>query len=297
MHKSILVIPLTIFSFFSRGQSSLETKFSEANTDMGLRNMYQRIVWNMQPTNQYLFDQTKGEVKYTIEENGHEVIAVPEILGTFNLDDKTFLWSDKNPSINKKLNGQVNSFRKTLPKQYQRDKFKSSIEFNTNLLSLFSYQLNSNGFDTKRQDNTIIYYSLLDIKVFKEGNEIMVIQPNNHNISIETPQYIPLIKDFHKEKLEINKRYRKKEISSNKAFNKVKRIHLKYWLNEDDYFFPSLCWPCDFDEESVLEWKEFKIDKTRHFVMYTTNFAGLTETYAYEIDLNGRGKKLIINEF
>lgn len=42
--------------------------------------MYQRIVWNMQPTNQYLFDQTKGEVKYNVEENGFEAIVIPEIL-------------------------------------------------------------------------------------------------------------------------------------------------------------------------------------------------------------------------
>ena len=149
-----------MFSFFSKGQSNLETRFSEANSDMNLRNMYQRIIWNMQPTNEYLFDQTKGEVKYTVEENGYEVIAKPKILGTFNLDDKTFLWSDKNPSINEKLNDKINSFRETLPKKYQKNKFKSDTDFNKNLLSLFSHYLNANGFDNQRQENTIIYYSL-----------------------------------------------------------------------------------------------------------------------------------------
>ncbi|MFD2727048.1 DUF6882 domain-containing protein [Hyunsoonleella rubra] len=297
MHKSILTILLIMFSFFSKGQSDLETKFSEANSAMNLRNMYQRIVWNMQPTNQYLFDQTKGEVKYTVEENDYEVIATPKFLGTFNLDDKTFLWADKNPSINKRLNDKVDSFRKTLPKKYQKDKFKSSTESNTNLLSLFSFQLNSNGFDSKRQDNTIIYYSLLDIKIFKDGNEILVIEPTNHTIQLEVSENIGLIKKFHKEKLEINKQYNEQKISSSEAFKKIEKVHLKYWLNEDPYFFPSLSWPCGFDEKLILEWKEFKIDDNRLFVMYTTDLGWTSESYAYEIDLNVSGDKRIINEY
>lgn len=286
-----------MFSFFSKGQSNLEVKFLESNSDMNLRNMYQRIVWQMQPTNEYLFDQTKGEVKYIVEENGFEVIVKPEILGTFNLDDKTFLWSDKNPSINEKLNSKVNLFRKTLPKKYQKDKFKSTTEFNSNLLSLFSYNLNSNGFDSKRQDNAIIYYSLLDIKIFKDGNEISIIEPKNHTIPIQDEQNIELIKKFHKEKLEINKQYNDEKISSDQAFERIKSIHLKYWLNEDSYFFPALSWPCDFDEKSILEWKEFKIDENRLFVMYTTDLGWTTESYAYEIDSDANGDKVIINEY
>ena len=286
-----------VFSFFSKGQSSLEAKFLEANSDMNLRNMYQRIVWNMQPKNQYLFDQTEGKVKYYVEENNFEVIATPKILGTFNLNDSTFLWADKNSSINNTLNDKVDAFRKNLPKKYQKDKFKSSTEFNTNLLSLFSYQLNSNGFDSKREDNVIIYYSLLDIKIIKEGNEILVIEPKNHTIVSKIPENIELIKKFHKEKLEINKDYNEQKISSDEAFNKIEKIHLKYWLNEDPYFFPALSWPCDFDEKSILEWKEFKIEGNRLFVMYTTNLEWSTESYCYEIDLNANGDKRIINEY
>ncbi len=297
MQKSTLTIILIMFSFFLNGQSELENRFSEANSDMSLRNMYQRIVWQMQPTNEYLFDQTKGKVKYIVEENGYEVIAKPEILGTFNLDNKTFLWSDKNSSINKSLNDRVDSFRKTLPKKYQKDKFKSSTEFNTNLLSLFSHQLDANGFDSKRQDNAIIYYSLLDIKISKDGNEILVIKPRNHTIELEIPENIELIKKFHKEKLEINKKYKEEKLSSDKAFSKIERVHLRYWLNENDYFFPSLCWPCNYDEKSILEWREFKIADNRLFVMYTTDLRWTTESYAYEIDLDATGDKRIINEY
>ncbi|WP_120752529.1 DUF6882 domain-containing protein [Aquimarina sp. BL5] len=297
MQKSTLTIILIMLSFFSKGQSNLETRFSEANSDLSLRNMYQRIVWNMQPTNEYLFDQTKGEVKYIIEENGYEVIAIPKILGTFNLDDKTFLWADKNSSINKNLNDKVDSFRETLPKKYQKNKFKSDTDFIKDLLSLFSFHIDANGFDNQRQDNTIIYYSLLEISIFKNGKEIKVIKPKNHIQVLENTNNISRIREFHKEKLAVNKLYNDGEIESDEAFKRIKEVHLKYWLNEDTYFFPSLSWPCDFDEKSILKWLEFKTNDNRYFVMYTTDLGWTTESYAYEIDVNEKGDKTIINEY
>lgn len=286
-----------MFSFFSKGQSDLKPQFSEANSNMSLRNMYQRIIWDMQPTNQYSFDQTKGIIKYFVQEKDLEVIAIPKILGTFNLNDDTFLWADKNSSINTALSDKVDSFRNSLPKKYQKSKFNSSIELNTNLLSLFSYKLDSNGYDSKRQDDIIIYYSLLDIKIFKEGTLVLSLEPKNHAVELEISENTSLIKKFHKEKLEINKEFNEQKINYRTAFEKIEKIHLKYWLNEDPYFFPSLEWPCDFDEKSIIEWKEFKIDSNRLFVMYSTNEGWSIESHAYEIDMNAKGDKRIKSEY
>lgn len=286
-----------MFSFFSKGQTDLETRFSEANSDMSLRNMYQRIVWNMQPTNAYLFDQTKGEVKYTVEENGYEVIVKPKILGTFNLDDKTFLWSDKNASINDKLNDKVDSFRETLPRKYQKNKFKSDTDFIKNLLALFSLHIDANGFDNQRQDNAIIYYSLLEVRIFKEGKEIKVIEPKNHVQVLKNHTYVNIIKEFHKEKLEVNKLSNEDKIKTDEAFKRIKDVHLKYWLNEDSYFYPALTWPCDFDEKVILDWKEFKAVDERIFVMFTADLGWTTESFAYEIEPKSEGIKIIINKF
>ena len=237
MYKSTLTIVLIMFSFFSRGQSDLKTKFSEANSEMNLRNMYQRIIWDMQPTNRYSFDQTKEEVTYFVEEKGLEVIAIPKILGTFNLNDDTFLWADKNASIDKLLSDKIDTFRNSLPKKYHKNKFTSSIELNKNLLALFSYQLDANGYDYQRQDDVIIYYSLLDIKIFKEGNQIQFLEPKKHTIELETSKNTALIKKFHKEKLKINKEFNDKKIELQNAFREIEKTHLKYWLNEDPYFF------------------------------------------------------------
>ncbi|GAB5527088.1 MAG: hypothetical protein Roseis2KO_49600 [Roseivirga sp.] len=296
MRKTIFIFTLAMFSFLSKGQSDLENRFSAARAEMSLRNMYQTIAWQMQPINEYLFDQSKGEVKYLVEDKGYEVIAEPKILGTFNLDDKTFLWSDENPSIDVGLSDQVSSFRETLPKKYQKAKFKSDIAFNGNLLALFSHTLNANAFDIQRHDNTIIYYSLLEIRVFNGGKEVRTLEPKNHVEVLGDEKSLDLIREFHKEKLEVNALHNAGRIDTDKAFEKIERVHLKYWLNEDSYFFPSLCWPCDFDEKSVVDWKVFKTSDERVFVMYTT-LAGGTSSYAYEIDTKAKGRKVIINEY
>ncbi|TCK67313.1 hypothetical protein DFQ05_1087 [Winogradskyella wandonensis] len=297
MQKPFFSIFMCALFFFSKGQSELESRFKTANSNMELRNMYQRIIWNMSPLNQYVFDQVKGEVKYLVEDNGYEVIAKTKILGTLNFDDNTFLWSDKNPSVYDNQSDKVAAFRNSLPEKYQKDKFKPKGDILGNLLSLFSYELNANAYDRQRQDNVLIFYTLLDITIFKDGEEIHKITPDSYSISVENPKYTNLIKAFHKEKLDINTKYKNKKLSFDDAFDDIENVHLNYWLNEDDYFFPSLCWPCNFDEKIVSDWKEFKIDDNRYFVMYKTFFADRYETYAYEIDLNAKGTKVIINEF
>ena len=286
-----------MISFLSNGQSKLQDRFNEANSEMNLRNMYQLIVWDMNITNEYLFNQTKGEVRYKVEEKGYEVIAKPKILGTFNLDNKTFLWSDKNPSINDELNDNVESFRNTLPKKYQKKKFKSSTNLNENLLSLFSYELGANAYDSKRQDNTIIYYSLMEIKIFKNNEKIRVMKPKSY-IQLDKKQAnVKVIQKFHKEKIQVNELLNKEKIDMDEALSKINKVHLNYWLNEDSYFSPGLCWPCDFNEKFVTELKEFKTDDDRVFVMYTSNQGYAVYNYAYEIDPNAQGTKIIINEF
>ena len=168
---------------------------------------------------------------------------------------------------------------------------------NKNLLALFSYQLDANGYDYQRQDDVIIYYSLLDIKIFKKGNQIQFLEPKKHTIELEVSENTALIKKFHREQLKINKEFNDKKIELQNAFREIEKTHLKYWLNEDPYFFPSLQWPCNFDEKSITEWKEFKIDGNRLFVMYSSDEGWNIVSHAYEIDMNAKGDKRIINEF
>lgn len=293
--KFLLTFFLLLFPLFSKGQTGLEASLAEA--EMGLRNMYHRIIWNMSSLNPYQFDQDKGEVTYTIEKEGYEVIAKPKVLGTFNIKNKTFLWADQNPSINKNLSDKTISFRQTLPKQYQKAKLRSSHEDNEKFLSLFGVHLDANAYDYKRQDNTIIYFCLLEIDVFKENKKLLTIEPQNHVLLQQDNSSLALVKEFLQIKCEINRLHFKEKLDIESAYQQMNEVHLKYWLNEDPYFFPALSWPCFDEPSSVLDWKVFILDGGRKFVMFTTDIGLSTTNQAYEIDPNGTGKKVIINEF
>tara|TARA_R110000744_G_scaffold121663_5_gene226415 strand:- start:478 stop:1257 length:780 start_codon:yes stop_codon:yes gene_type:complete len=259
--------------------------------------MYQKILWQMQPTNQYSFDQGTGEVRYTVKEKGYVVYVKPKVLGTFNLKDKTFLWADRNKSLNTALSSNVDAFRKTIPIKYRKNELKFSVEFCKDLLALFAQYLNANGFDYQRQNNTIIFYALMNIKILKDGKVLIDLEPKNHFQIVKNDTLIALIKKFHAEQLAITSLFNDEKIDDDTAFEQIQHVHLKYWHNEDPYFFPSLCWPCDFDEGSIVAWNVFKTEDDRTFVTYTTDQGWTTENYAYEIENISNSEKLIINKF
>lgn len=288
-----------ILSLLAGCQDSSEIDFTEAVSSVRYSNIYNRVIWDFSPTNQYTFDQDKGIIRYQTENPKISAIAEIEVLGTFNLDDKTFLWSDQNSSIQKHISNKVEQFRKGLPKKYQKRKFVSDTDFNKNLLALYSYQLRSNGFDNVRQGNAIIYFALMKIDVYNE-NQIKC------SIDLETPyeiindtNAIESIRKMHNEMVDVNDRYyNRKELTSTEAFESIKDVHLKYWLNEDEYHFPALSWPCNYAEEATSDWKVIQIkDSKRTFVVYTADLRWTIEHYAYEIDNGNSDSKIIIGNY
>lgn len=296
MTKITLTVALLVFSFFSKAQDQLEASFDAANAEMRVRNLYQSIIWRMSPLNDYLFDQIDGYVKYTVSDTDFEVIAIPKILGTFNLDDNTFLWADKNSSISPALSDMVDSFRAQLPQKYLQDKFTSTTDFNVNLLALFSHKINANGYDKQRQGNAIIYYALMQIDIFEVGKKTKTLEPKNHVTFIENDAAINTIKEYHREKKEVNRQHHYEEISLDDAFERMRGVNAKYWLHGNGS--SSLSWPFELDEKSTAHWQVFKIaEGNRFFVTYSANLRFAIEQYAYEIDINAAGKKIIIGEY
>lgn len=294
--KIALTLPLMMFSFFSKAQDSLEASFDQASAEMRVRNLYHTIVWHMCALNDYQFDQKEGKVTYTIIDTEAEVKAVPKVLGTFNLDDNTFLWADKNPSIRPALSERVNAFRAQLPQAYLQDKFKSTPDFSKNLLALFSLQINANGFDIQRQGNTIIYFALMQIDVFEAGKKTKTIEPGNHVTVIKNDEAINTIKAYHREKMVINRQRFLEQISSDEGFKKMADINTTYWLNSDGP--TSLSWPYEFDEKSTAHWQVFKIaEGNRVFVTFSSDLGYSIEQYAYETDIHADGKKIILGAY
>jgi hypothetical protein len=268
-----------------------------AEVEMGLRNMYHTIEWGMSPMTPYLFDQDNGTVTYTVEEKGLEVIAVPSVLGTFNLKDKTFLWADQNPSIEKNLSDRVAAFRQSLPEEFQKAKFRASTESGLALLALFGVHVDANATDFKREDDTIIYLALMEIEVLQEGKKSEPILPGNHVTLQQDDATLDLVIEFLGKKCAINKQYYEEGLDLEKADERMVELHLQYWANEDPYFFPALSSPCADDPNAVLDWKVFTIDRGRKFVMFVNNLGYSKEFRAYEIDPRAKGKKIIVNEF
>lgn len=299
MYKILFLILTMTLPLSTNAQDILNDLFAHANSSIRYNNIYQKVIWDLRPTNEYLVDQTKGTIKYQTDNPKIYAIAGIKILGTFNLDDKTFLWADKNNSIQKYLSDKVEQFRDELPQKYQIDKFSSDTNFNKNLLSLFSFRLNANGFDSKRQENTIIYFALLQIEVFENEKIKYSIKPESHFEVIENERFINTVKQLHREMVAVNDRYyNKKELTDEAAFQAIKDVHLKYWLNEDEYYYPPLSWPCDFDEKSTSNWKVVKIkNENRIFVVYDADLGWTIEHLAYEIDEDAKGNKIIIGEY
>jgi hypothetical protein len=288
---------LLISGIPAKGQAELETATAGAAAEMGLRNMYHTISWGMSPLNPYLFDQDMGTVTYTVEERGLEVIAQPKVLGTFNLKDKTFLWADQNASIDKKLSDRVAAFRQSLPEAYQKAKFRATTESGLSLLALFGVQVDANATDFQRQGDTVIYFALVEIEVLRDGKVQQTILPKNHVSLQQDDALLALVKEFLEEKCAVNRMHHEEKLELEQAFERMEEVHLRYWANEDPYFFPALSWPCANDPKSILDWQVFSVEGGRKFVMFMNDLGYSRENRAYEIDPKATGKKLIINEY
>jgi hypothetical protein len=285
-----------MFSNLLNAQGNLDTLFERANAEMRVRNLYQTIAWRMSSLNEYQFDQVDGYVQYMVSDTNMEAKATPKVLGTFNLEDNTFLWADKNPSIRPYLSNLTDSCRMLLPEKYRQDKFESTTDFNKNLLALFSYQINANAFDIHRQGNAIIYYALMRIEIFESAIKTKTFEPGNHVVFIKNDAAINTIKAYHREKVEINRLHFGEEISLDEAFNRMRQINSKYWLHGNGS--STLSWPCHLDEKSTGDWQVFRIPEgNRCFVTYASSTGSSVEQYAYEIDANAVGQKIIIGEY
>lgn len=299
MYKLLLTITIFMFSIFAKGQNKLDEQFAKANSTIRYNQLLNRILWDLRPVNGYDLDQDKGTIRYQTDNPEVYAIVKPAILGTFNLADKTFLWADKNISVEKNLADNVEKFRSELPKKYQSNKFTSDVKFNEKLLALFSTKLQANGCDSKRQDQTILYFAFMHIDVYENNKIKYSLEPESHFEFIENDAAIALVKQLHREMVAINDKYNnKKELTTKEAFKALTDVHLHYWLNEDQYYFPSLSWPCRYDEKITSDFKVIRYPEfDRTFVVYTSDLGWTMEHYAYEIDTKAKGNKIIIGSY
>ena len=287
-----------LFPFAAKAQENLTGQLEEAVYTMRYNNLYQCVTWGFSATNSYEFNQDKGIVTYATDKENLTIEAVPEVLGTFNLKDNTFLWGDKNKSVDQKLTGKLSTFRQQLPEAYTKDKFKTEVNFCIKLLALYGLKLNANGYDYRRQDNTIIFYALLKIDVYENAKLTQTIIPQANTEIINNGALIEKIKQYHREKMAINRQvYESKKISNDEAFKAMEAIQQKYWIADD--YDVSLCERCEYNEQYTSEWAVVKFkDTNRRFVIYSTNYMQFSLSYlAYEVVASAEGEKIILGSY
>ncbi len=287
-----------LFPLAAKAQEHFTEQLDQAVSTMRYNNLYHFVTWGFAPTNYYEFDQDKGIVTYTTDHENLTIEAVPEVLGTFNLKDNTFLWGDKNKSVDAKLTTELAVFRQQLSAAYAKDKFKTEVNFCIKLLALYSLQLNANGYDYRRQDNTIIFYALMKVDVFEKGALIKTIIPTKHTEAITNNALIEKIKQYHREKMDINKQaYASKKLSQDDAFKAMEAILQKYW--KTDNYDVSLCDRCEYNEQYVSDWAVIKFNDTnRVFVVYSTNYMQFSLYHlAYEVDAGADREKVILGSY
>lgn len=287
-----------LFPQAAKAQDNFTVQLDQAVSAMRYNNLYHFVTWGFSPTNYYEFNQDKGIVTYSTDHEDLTIEAVPEVLGTYNLDDKTFLWGDKNKSVDVKLTTKLAAFRQQLPAAYAKDKFKTEVNLCEKLLALYTLQLNANGYDYRRQDNTIIFYALMKIDVYEKEKLVKTLNPQSHTEIIKNDTLIEKIKQYHREKMAINRQYYEfKKISSDDAFKAMEDIEKKYWLN--DHYDVSLCDRCAYNEQYTSDWAVIKFkDKNRLFVVYSTNYMQFSVSHLrYEVNTDAEGNKMIMGSY
>ncbi len=295
--KKIPLISL-LFPIGSNAQDKFLAQLDQAVSAMRCNNLFQYVTWGFSPAIDYQFNQDKGIVTYAPDNENLTIEVVPEVLGTFNLKDNTFLWGNKNKYVDEKLTTKLAVFRDQLPMAYTNDKFKTEVNFVEKLLALYSLQLNANGYDYRRQDDIIIFYALMKIEVYERENHTKTIAPQGHTEIINNGLLIEKVKQYHRDKMVINKKfYELKKISQDDAFNAMEAIEKKYWLNED--YDVSLCDRCPYNETYASDWAVLMFKETnRVFVVYSTNYMQFSVSHsAYEVDARAEGEKIILGSY
>ena len=100
--KKLPVISL-LFPLAAKTQENFTTQLDQAVSTMRYNNLYHYVTWGFSATNGYEFDQDKGIVTYAPDNENLTIDAVPKVLGTYDLNDNTFLWAIKTNRLMKNL--------------------------------------------------------------------------------------------------------------------------------------------------------------------------------------------------
>lgn len=277
-------------------QPSVDPMLESLAYEMRANNLYHQLVWDFVPTNVYLFNQENGTITYTTE-NGNTVETEVEIMGSYFLGDKTFLWADKNKSVDAKWCTQVNGFRALLPEPCQKPKFKTTVDYLKMLSASFGGHIKANAADYVRQDQTILFFALKKIKIFENGKHIKTIPPGWHGLRETIPEKEQILQEFLSGYVQINLQYNKDKDDS-KGFEALDSLKALFVEDPDDFLTLQAPFKHSVPFGQAIQSIRFPDLPRRVFILFSTQEKPWPDKHrAYEINPQGSGKKIFLQSF
>jgi hypothetical protein len=277
-------------------QPPLSSELQALAFKMRTNNLYHQLVWDFAPTNSYTFNQDNGTITYTNDAE-KTIVAEVEIMGSFFLGDKTFLWADKNKSVDTRWCTQVNGFRELLPEPCRVPKFNTTVDYLRMLSAAFGGHLKANAVDYVRQDETIIFFALKKVEIFEQDKLVKTIAPGMQGIQEYVPEKTALLEEFMDGYVQINQQYNKHNNES-KGFDALDSLKALYIDDPNEGL--SLQKPFKHTNPYGQEFKGVGFEDLpgRVFILFSTREQPWPNTHkAYEINPEGKGKKIFLRSF
>lgn len=275
-------------------QPPLHADLQALALQMRSNNLYQHLLWDFMPINPYSFNQSNGNITYT-NDAGKTIVANVEIMGSFFLGDNTFLWADKNKSVDARWCTRVAGFRQLLPEPCRVPKFNTTVDYLIMLSAAFGGHLNANAVDYVRQGETILFFALKQVEIIgvDDANKSIVLPVPCHKVVVASEQ-IGLLKDYLQKYIQINQDYIKSK-DNKAAFDALDQLKAAYFEDFDD-FLP-LQDPINPIAASGRAFTPVIFDALpgRLFIIYSSGEAAWPDKHrAYEVRLpGGTGKPFL----
>lgn len=296
MFQRIQSILSLLFATSLQAQPALSPKLMERAFAMRANNLYHQLVWDFVPTNAYTFDQDKGNITYTTD-RGNRVVAEVEIMGSFYLGDKTFLWADKNKSVDARWCTGIDGFRELLPEPCRVPKFNTTVDYLRMLSAAFGGHLQANAVDYLRQDETIIFFALKKVEIF-EGNQLKLrIDPKQQAIATSAPNEVSKVVQYIDAYVQINIDYNKNN-DADASFAALDSLKLSFFQHADDFLPLIKPFKATHPYARDIECVRFPQFTDRLFVLFSTGQEPWPKEHrAYEVNTSEKDTKVLLNGF
>jgi hypothetical protein len=313
--KDILTVLILLFGSQAYAQqTSYEDVLQKAVAHRQTQNAAHVILWNTEHfllnIDSFSIDQSKSLL--TVQSGKYLIKYNIKILGTYNLNDSTFLWSTYNTSVDKNLTNPTSNLISIaaanhwpLAKSYKIKNWHDSVY---QLTTLAFYLDNANGINhiwiNDRQ--TCVYFSFYEVEVYDKRTKSLIKKvpvKKQYNV-VDAPVLIAVCRNYVTDFAANEKKYSRLYKEHNEDWkyhdtmflNRVK-ISDEYWdTTSVNYVFYRKNRLQAQDLQSIINWRVIEV-AGNHYVLYDERESwGSLKTWAFKMCQVNKENK-ICNEY